>query len=195
MKVSLVASVLGLAMVLGGLTAPGSAVARIASPEASAAPRIGNGTYRVGRDIAPGTYRTRLPTHGCYWARLRGFSGKLRDVKANDFGSGYMVVTIRRRDKGFESSHCGRWSGNLSRVTSSMTSFGRGTFIVGTDVRPGRYRSSSVNGCYWARLRGFDGSLREIIANGVRTHGHATVTIRRHDRGFQSRGCGTWTRV
>jgi hypothetical protein len=191
MKGSLIALVAALtacsALVLGNLALPTPAAAR-------AAP-IGNGTYRVGRDIAPGTYRVRRPAHACYWARLSGFSGKVTDVKANDFGSGFMVVTIRRHDKGFQTSHCGRWSSNLSRVTSSMTSFGKGTFIVGTDIRPGWYRSSNVTGCYWARLRGFDGSLREIIANGVRTHGHAVVRIRRRDVGFQSRGCGTWTRL
>ncbi len=191
MKVSLVAPVATLAvccaLVLGGLAWP--------APVAARAAPIFNGTYRVGRDIAPGTYRVRRPAHACYWARLSGFSGKVTDVKANDFGSGFMVVTIRRHDKGFQTSHCGRWSSNLSRVTSSMTSFGKGTFIVGTDIRPGWYRSSRVTGCYWARLRGFDGSLREIIANGVRTRGHAVVRIRARDAGFQSRGCGTWTRI
>ncbi len=53
-------------------------------------------------------------------------------------------------DVGFESSGCGKWSSNLSRVTSSMTQFGQGTFIVNTDIKPGTYRSSTGDGCYWA---------------------------------------------
>ena len=187
MKALLVAAAVGAVLLLSGLTGPAAMAARAAPP--------GDGSYRVGTDIAPGTYRTRQPVHGCYWARLSGFSGKFSDVKANDFASGFVVVTIRPRDRGFESSGCGRWSTNLSRVTASMTRFRRGTFIVGTDIKPGRYRSSLTNGCYWARLSGFDGSLREIITNGIRTHGHATVRIRPGDAGFQSSGCGTWTRV
>jgi hypothetical protein len=187
MKSLLVAAVIGITLLVGGLATPGSTVARTA--------HSGNRTLRVGRDIAPGTYRTRTPAHNCYWARLSGFSGKLRDVKVNDFASGFMVVTIRRHDRGFQSSGCGKWSSNLSRVTDSMTSFGHGTYIVGTDIKPGWYRSSNTNGCYWARLRGFDGSMREIIANGIRLRGHAVVHVKRADAGFQSRGCGTWTRL
>lgn len=164
------------------------------APAQAAYATFGSGVFRVGRDIAPGTYRTRLPASGCYWARLSGFSGELRHIKANHFGSGYMVVKIKSTDVGFESSRCGKWSSNLSRVTSSMTQFGQGTFIVNTDMKPGTYRSSKGDGCYWARLSGFTGTLGNIIANDYRSSGRATVTIRSTDRGFQSSRCGTWTR-
>ncbi len=125
---------------------------------------------------------------------LRADSGELRHIKANFFGSGYMVVTIKKADVGFESSGCGKWSSNLSRVTSSMTQFGQGTFIVNTDMKPGTYRSSKGDGCYWARLSGFTGTLSKIIANDFRSSGTALVTIRSTDKGFQSSSCGTWTR-
>ena len=188
MKSLLAAAVIGITLLVGGLATPGSTVARTA--------HSGNRALRVGRDIAPGTYRTRTPAHNCYWARLSGFSGKLRDVKVNDFASGFMVVTIRRRRPGFRVE----WLWQVveqpdARVTDSMTTFGHGTYIVGTDIKPGWYRSSNTNGCYWARLRGFDGSMREIIANGIRLRGHAVVHVKRADAGFQSRGCGTWTRL
>jgi hypothetical protein len=157
---------------------------------------FGNGTYRVGKDIAPGTYRTRTAPSSCYWERLKGFSGALKDIIANDFSSGYQVVTIKSTDKGFKSSRCNKWSSNLSRVTSSYTSFGQGTFIVGTDMGPGTYRSGQGSGCYWARLRGFGGSLNEIIANDFRSGGgRSVVTIRSGDKGFTSSRCGTWSKV
>ncbi len=154
---------------------------------------FGSGTHRVGSGIPAGTYRTRLPAADCYWERLRGFSGSLSDVIANDFASGYHVVTIKSTDKGFSSSRCGKWSSNLSRVTSSRTSFGQGTFIVGVDIKPGTYRSSMGSKCYWARLSEFTGTLSAIIANDYGSRGY--VTIRSTDRGFQSQRCGTWTRV
>ena len=47
------------------------------------APLVG-GTYFVGSDIAPGTWRSSGGT-GCYWARLSGFSGTSDDIIANDF--------------------------------------------------------------------------------------------------------------
>lgn len=154
---------------------------------------FGSGTYRVGTGIPAGTYRTRLPAADCYWERLRGFSGDFDEIIANDFASGYHVVTIKSTDKGFRSSRCGRWSSNLSRVTSSLTSFGQGTFIVGVDMKPGTYRSSRGGSCYWARLSAFTGTLGAIIANHYGSRG--LVTIRSTDRGFNSQRCGTWTRI
>jgi hypothetical protein len=154
---------------------------------------FGGGTKRVGSDITPGTYRTRSAPSDCYWERLKGFSGELKDIIANDFSSGYQVVTIKSTDKGFRSSRCGTWSSNLSRVTSSMTKFGQGTFIVGTDIQPGTYRSSKGPNCYWERLSNFTGQLSGIIANNF--GGQAIVKIRSSDKGFHSSSCGTWTRI
>src|SRR5262245_36466949 len=153
---------------------------------------FGNGTYRVGRDVPPGTYRSR-GGDGCYWARLKGFTGERHDIAANENADGPTLVTLLRTDKGFESNGCARWTSNLARITKSKTRFGPGAFIVGTDIAPGTYRSSRSGDCYWARLRSFTGSLNSIIANGT-PGGRTIVTIRRTDRGFRSSGCGTWTR-
>jgi hypothetical protein len=162
-------------------------------PTVGATTTFGGGLKRVGTDITSGTYRTRLPAAGCYWERLRGFSGSLNDIIANDYSSGYHVVTIKSTDKGFRSRYCGKWSSNLSRVTSSMTSFGQGTFIVGVDMKPGTYRSSQGASCYWARLSAFTGTLSAIIANHYGSRDY--VTIKSTDKGFQSQRCGTWTKV
>lgn len=70
--------------------------------------RFGQGTFIVGTDIAPGTYRGR--GDGCYWARLRSFTGGLNSIIANDNATGPTVVTINRRDKGFLSRRCGTWT-------------------------------------------------------------------------------------
>ena len=156
---------------------------------------FGNGTWRVGINIAAGTYRTRQAPTSCYWERLSGFSGDFDDIIANDFSSGYQVVTINPSDMGFKSSRCGKWTSNLSRVTTSTTSFGQGTFIVGTDMDPGTYQSSKGKSCYWERLSGFSGEFDDIIANDFLSGGRAIVTIEPGDVGFHSSRCGTWKRI
>lgn len=160
---------------------------------AGTAKRFGDGTYRIGKDIPPGTYRTRGGEF-CYWARLRSFSGSLNSILANENARGPEVVTILRTDKGFETRGCGTWTSNLARITKSKTRFGEGKFIVRTDIAPGTYRARGGQFCYWARLRSFTGDLQSIIAND-NPRGSTIVTISRSDKGFQSNGCGTWTRI
>ena len=65
----------------------------------------GDGTYRVGKDIQPGTY----VSHGsdCYWAR-NDSAGNIID---NNFINGYTraQVTVSSGDYSFHSSGCGTW--------------------------------------------------------------------------------------
>jgi hypothetical protein len=74
---------------------------------------------------------------------------------------------------------------------------GSGTYLVGSDVEPGTYRSTGAADeggiCYWARLKDADGDLDSIIANDVGA-GSQIVTIKATDGAFSSRGCATWTR-
>jgi hypothetical protein len=157
---------------------------------------FGDGKYRVGQDIRPGTYRAAHPSGGCYWERLRGFSGEFGDIIANNFTGAPDVVTIAPSDFGFSSEGCGTWTANLSPITSSPTApFGEGKFIVGTDIAPGTWRSSaSSGGCYWERLSGFGGTFGDIIANNF-SSSIEVVTIAPGDAGFESSGCGTWTKI
>lgn len=74
---------------------------------AVAARSFGAGTWLVGTDIEPGTYRANADS--CYWERLSGLSGGFDDIIANDFSSGSHVVTIASSDAAFSSSGCGTW--------------------------------------------------------------------------------------
>jgi hypothetical protein len=154
---------------------------------------FGDGTFQVGKDIQPGTYRTRSGSDGCYYARLKGFSGSFDDIIANNNTDGPAVITIAASDKGFQSQNCGTWTQNLSQVTKSKTSFEDGAYIVGTDIEPGTYKNTGDQDCYWARLRDFSGTFDGIIANGNPT-GAAIVTIKASDKGFSAARCGTWTK-
>ena len=155
---------------------------------------FGDGTYQVGTDVQPGTYRTRAGSPYCYWERLRNFSGGINGILANGGSGAPGIVTIEATDVGFTSEGCGTWTKDLSAITASKTSFGAGAYIVGTDMEPGTYRNSGGRNCYWERLRGFNGGINAIIANGG-TSNPSIVTIAPTDAGFQSNGCGTWTKL
>ncbi len=171
---------------------PTATRAPTATPTPSFA-HFGDGTFQVGKDIQPGTYRTRTGSPGCYWARLKGFGGTVDDIIANDNTDAPAIVTVAASDKGFQSQNCGTWTQNMSQITTSKTSFGDGTYIVGTDLTPGTYKSTGGDTCYYARLSGFGGTIDDIIANDNVTTS-TIVTISSSDKGFQSNGCGTWTK-
>lgn len=153
---------------------------------------FGDGTHIVGKDIQPGTYRTRKASSNCYYARLSGLDGTPDEIIANNSTNAPTIITIDATDKGFQSSNCGTWTTDMSAITTSKTSFGDGIYLVGTDIQPGTYKSSGLNNCYLARLRGFGGTLNTIIAN-TRATTATVVTIAPTDKGFQSSNCGTWT--
>jgi len=155
---------------------------------------FGDGTYQVGTDVQPGTYRTRVGSPYCYWERLRNFSGGINGILANGGTGTPGTVTIEPTDVGFTSEGCGTWTKDLSAITTSKTSFGAGAYIVGTDMDPGTYRNSGGRNCYWERLRGFNGSMNAIIANGGSSN-PSIVAIAPTDAGFQSNGCGMWTKL
>lgn len=165
-------------------------------PSPGPAASFGDGTFIVGVDIAPGTYRAPNTSAGCYWERLSGFGGEFGDIIANGFTDDPEVVTIAATDAGFSSDDCGLWTVDLSPITSSLTSpFGEGKFIVGVDVAPGTWRSSATGaGCYWARLSGFSGTFSDIIANNF-SDSIEVITVGPGDIGFESSGCGTWTKI
>lgn len=75
------------------------------------------------------------------------------------------------------------------------TSFSAGTYEVGSDIEPGKYKTTGPDSgpsCYWARLKDTDGDFDSIIANG-NAEGQTTVTISKTDGAFQTGDC-TWTK-
>lgn len=69
----------------------------------------GDGTFIVGTDIQPGTYKADA-SPGCYWARLSGLGGSVSDIIANDNADGPVVVTISPKDKAFTDARCGSFT-------------------------------------------------------------------------------------
>ncbi|MEZ7004950.1 hypothetical protein [Streptomyces sp. AD55] len=69
---------------------------------------------------------------------------------------------------------------------------GSGEFEVGSDVKPGTYRSSGNDGmCYWERAKDALGELDSILANDNVT-GTSYVTVKATDKIFKSNGCKDW---
>jgi hypothetical protein len=66
-------------------------------------------------------------------------------------------------------------------------SFSSGTYEVGVDIQPGRYRSPGGDGCYWARL---DGG-QEIIDNNL-SDGPTVFDVAESDVFVELSRC-TWT--
>jgi multidrug efflux pump subunit AcrA (membrane-fusion protein) len=63
----------------------------------------GSGTFLIGADVAPGTYRAAAQS-GCYWARLSTLN--TADIIDNNNADGPVVVEIKASDKAFEAQGC-----------------------------------------------------------------------------------------
>jgi hypothetical protein len=148
----------------------------------------------VGKDIQPGTYRTRSGSAGCYYERLKSFDGSLSAIIANNNTDAPAIVTIAATDKGFQTQGCDTWTKDLSQITTSKTAFDDGMYFVGTDIAPGTYKSTASDNCYWERLSSFGGGLSGIIANDNASTA-TIVTIKSSDKGFNSEGCGPWSKI
>jgi hypothetical protein len=159
---------------------------------------FGSGQYLVGKDIAPGRYFSDPPSSGCYWERQKGLGGSLNDILANDFvgfNAGQLIVDVLPTDLAFKTdADCGTWFN--SPRSGAQSTLVPGTWLVGSQISPGTYRTSALSGCYWERLRDFSGNIGAIIANDfVSSAGQQLVAISGSDVGFSTDDdCGSWGR-
>lgn len=79
-------------------------------------------------------------------------------------------------------------------TTEPVETINEGTYEVGVDIQPGKYKTKGDDLCYWARLKDTDGGLDSIIANHI-GDGAQTVTIKKTDAAFETRGCGEWKKA
>ncbi|PSJ25118.1 hypothetical protein B7P34_29795 [Streptosporangium nondiastaticum] len=160
----------------------------------------GNGTYQVGSDVEPGTYRSLGNKLGCYWERAKDSSGDPDAILANDNVIGASYVTVKAEDKIFKTQGCKSWE----RVAEGQASGspktempGNGMYKVGADIAPGTYKSAGnkKDGCYWERAKdALHESADSILANENVT-GNAIVTIAPGDAYFKTNGCSDWKKT
>lgn len=65
----------------------------------------GDGTYIVGTDIQPGTYKADASPR-CYWERLRNLDGGVGSIIDNDNTTGPVVLAVQPSDKAVRVSGC-----------------------------------------------------------------------------------------
>ena len=131
------------------------------------------GTHLVGEDIDPGIY-TGMAGEGllasCYWERLSGLSGTLDDIIANDNANGLYYIEVKDTDVAL-GTDCGLTQLEHAQLPadSNPAQIGPGTYLIGRDIQPGRYRGQAGTGfldsCYWARLGDVSGELNGLLAN------------------------------
>ena len=186
-----------------GFESAGCAWSADLTPASRLGQPFGDGTHVVGSEVAPGRYRARPSGSTCSWTRLSKFGGSY----GNDTGvvgrwwvrGRSAVVDIAPTDVGFLSEGCGTWSPDLSPVLAPGEPFMGGTYLVGPDLPPGRYRATRENpdwSCYWARLSGFGGTEEEVIGWSEFRGTSFIAEIEPSDAGFTTDGdCGAWTLV
>jgi hypothetical protein len=80
-----------------------------------------------------------------------------------------------------------------SPSTAADTGYTDGTYIVGSDIKPGTYKSAGpaaggIGLCYWERDKKTDDPLSKIIANDD-TKGQAVINISSSDYSVTFTGC------
>ena len=185
------------------------------SPIVKPGESFGEGVFLVGPEIAPGRYRATALSPECWWMRLRHFvPGERARTGTESHGGASAVVDIAPSDAGFYSRGCGAWSADLSPVLKPGEPFGEGAFLVGAEIAPGRYRTTTPDRfCTWDRLNSFGGSTLHAgerhgsdslgsvgFGGGLPIYGDwqdesasAIVDIGPSDTGFLSFNCGTWS--
>ncbi|MFJ8662206.1 hypothetical protein [Streptomyces sp. NPDC093795] len=84
-------------------------------PKATGTPKTAlkgdGGMFKVGVDIAPGTYKsTGNKDAECYWERSKDASHGTDSILANDNVTGTAIVKVTAKDGYFKSSGCGDWA-------------------------------------------------------------------------------------
>ncbi|MGP9020404.1 hypothetical protein ACT1U9_18630 [Streptomyces sp. BR1] len=87
---------------------------QLVDPKATGTPKTtlkgAGGMFKVGVDIAPGTYKSTGNTDDkCYWERAKDASHGMDSIVANDNVTGTAIVTIDAGDAYFKSNGCQDW--------------------------------------------------------------------------------------
>ncbi|MHA7305571.1 hypothetical protein ACX80E_10045 [Arthrobacter sp. TMN-49] len=162
------------------------------------APRI-TGTLKAGSALTAtnGSYSPAPTSVTFQWYRngaaIAGARNRAYKLATADNGKS-ITVRVRTYQRFYDSKVVASPAVNVPMPP--VTVIGRdGTYRVGSGLKPGLYKATGGGqGCYWARLNGFSGSLEHVNENyfgPARTY----VQISASDVGFNTQGCGAWTTV
>lgn len=138
-----------------------------AEPEDSL-PIISDGVYEVGTEIQPGIYRV-----GQYWER----QDKHQNTLANDLSRGCPTLVLVRPTDAYLVVKGGAVSADITTVNPIEKECTAGTFLVGKDIAPGRYKLKPAGRmAYWERMN----KRLETIANDI-GEGQRILIVRESD--------------
>lgn len=105
-------------------------------------------------------------------------------------GKGGSPASTQRKPAGEQGSGAGEAAEKKAAFA------GDGDFQVGTDVKPGTYRTTGNTDdmCYWERAKDASGEMDSLLANG-NVSGTGYVTVKASDKIFKSSGCSDWEAV
>ncbi|MEU9475352.1 hypothetical protein [Streptomyces sp. NPDC048191] len=120
-----------------------------------------------------------------------GSSGKDNGSGGSDKGSSAAAGHTPGGTKGKKDVGSGRAAGAKKAAIA-----GDGEYQVGSDVKPGTYRTrgNSDDMCYWERAKDAKGETDSLLANDNVT-GTSYVTVKATDKIFKSSGCKDWEAV
>lgn len=136
---------------------------------------IGEGTYKVGTDIAAGEYNLMCnSTYGGYYSINRDSTGSLYSI-INNGNFSYNAIVKVEDGQYLELSRC-----TLSPISEMpLIDYTQGTmFKIGYQLPAGEYKlqSNSEYGGYYAVLTGLTGSIYDISTND-NFHGQTYITV------------------
>ncbi|MGY1631847.1 hypothetical protein ACI784_09100 [Geodermatophilus sp. SYSU D01186] len=153
---------------------------------------FGDGTYLVGSDVQPGLYRSAGGSF-CMWKRLSAVSGDSDAVLAWEWSDGQAYAEVLATDVAFSTDGCGRWTAVTAGGPDVSDGFDDGTYLVGSDIQPGLYRSAGGSFCMWKRLSAVSGDSDAVLA-WEWSDGQAYAEVLPTDVAFSTDDCGTWSR-
>jgi hypothetical protein len=167
--------------------------------EAAAKTSFGNGRFTVGRQIAPGIYRSKsvVTASGlCYWSiTTTGSNGN--DIIENDNSPGGIITLNLQVGQDIDNS-CGNFvkSSLTAKRGTPRTTFGNGVWLVGIDIAPGSYEvvKDVLGGRCYLAISTAGSNNSDIISNDNFTKGKPSVDLSVGEE-FYNHGCGTFKRI
>ena len=129
---------------------------------------IEDGVYAVGTEFKPGVYRV-----GRYWELQDAQQG----ILDNDMTSGCPTLVVVRPVHAYIKIDGGAIDASLTTVDPIAKRCTSGTFLVGADIQPGRYRLNPTGDMgYWERINANLGTIDNDLGGGQRI-----VVVRKTD--------------
>ncbi|MEU0410229.1 hypothetical protein ABZ307_20745 [Streptomyces griseorubiginosus] len=116
------------------------------------------------------------------------------DADSSSGGSSKGSSASAKRESGTGKSDKGSDKAEVAEKKAAFS--GDGDFQVGSDIKPGTYRTvgNSDGMCYWERAKDASGEVDSLLANDNVT-GTSYVTVKAGDKLFKSSDCNDWEAV